>query len=102
MPEFWTILPNLGTAGIAIAGLVYVVIKYNEGMKDMQERFIATLDSRSDKHNTAMQEREVALRDVERAVRNSLTEQLTKNTVALLDVAKILGRVTRHLDGEPN
>lgn len=96
--SFWQILPNLGTAGVAIAGLVYVVIRNNETVAQSQDKFLKTLDDRADKHEIAMRERENAMRNLESNVRASLTDQLTKNTIALTDVAKVMGRVVRHMD----
>lgn len=87
MDQLLSILPNLSIGVVCIGALVYVVIL-----------FVKTLDSRSDKHEAAMKEREVAMRELEASVRNNLTEQLTKNTIALIDVAKVLGRTVRSLD----
>lgn len=91
---------QLGIGGLSVAGIIYVSLQHSKMMKAMQDAFVHTLDQRSDKHESALRERESAMRGLEASVRAGLTEQLTKNTVALLDVAKLLGRVARHLDGE--
>lgn len=95
-----TLLPNLSIGVVAVLGLAYVSLKHAQTQKDSQDAFIKTLDTRADKHESAMTHREQAMRELEASVRASMTEQLTKNTIALADVAKVLGRVVRHLDGE--
>lgn len=99
-PSLWGAALQLGLGGLAIAGLVYVSVKTSETQKKSQDAFLKALDDRADKHEKAMAERESALRSVEHDVRKNLTDQLTQNTVTLQDVAKVLGRVARHLDGE--
>ena len=89
--DLLTILPNLSIGVVSIIGLIYVVTQ-----------FLKALDERADKHEAAMARREEAIRNIETSVRASLTEQITKNTVILMDVAKVLGRVVRHLDGDSN
>jgi hypothetical protein len=89
MTDFLTILPNLSIGVISVLALVYVVL-----------RFLKALDDRADKHELAMQERETAMRSLEASVRQSMAEQLTKNTIALSEVTKVLARVVRHLDGD--
>lgn len=86
-PSFVSILPNLSIGVVSILGLVYVVI-----------RFLQALDDRADKHEVAMTKREEAIRNLESDVRRNLTDQLAKNTVALTDVARVMGRVVRHMD----
>jgi hypothetical protein len=80
--DFLTVLPNLSIGVVCVLALVYIAIK-----------FLSILDARVDKHEKSM-------RDLEASVRTNLTDQLTKNTIALADVAKVLGRVVRHLDGD--
>lgn len=87
-PSWISVLPNLSIGVVSIVGLVYVVLK-----------FLAALDSRSDKHEAAMNERENALRQVESSVRITLTEHIAQASVALRENTKILERVVRHLDG---
>lgn len=45
-----------------------------------------------------LNEREIALREVEREVRDSLTEQLGKNTMAMADMTRTHERVILALD----
>lgn len=100
MPDWITVLPNLSIGVIAVLGLAYVSLKHAQTQKTSQDLFIRTLDERADKHLVALEKREDAMRSLETSVRQSMTEQITKNTVALADVAKVLGRVVHHLDGD--
>ena len=84
---FISILPNLSIGVVSILGLIYVTLK-----------FLKTLDSRADKHERSMQEREEALRRVEADVRESLYTHLSESTGALRENTKILSRVITHLD----
>lgn len=86
-PEILTILPNLSIGVISIGGLIYVVIK-----------FLNALDQRVVSYESAMQEREAALRDVERSVRENLYTHITQSTLALQENTKVLARVINHLD----
>lgn len=81
-PELLTILPNLSIGVIAIGGLIFVVIK-----------FLGALDSRADKHETAMREREVAMRSLEAEIRSTLTDHLTQASIALTENSRVLSRV---------
>ncbi len=98
--ELFSSAIQLGIGGLSVAGVIYISIMHGKTMKEVQAAFLKTLDERTDKHEAALQERENTLRSVEKSVRDSFTEIITKNTVALLDATKILGRVARHLDGE--
>lgn len=100
MAEIFTILPNLSIGVVSVLSLAYYALKSNDRDERKHEMFIQTLDERADKHERAMNEREQALRNVEASVRENLTDQLSKNTVALTDVAKLLARVGHHLDGD--
>jgi hypothetical protein len=82
-----SILPNLSIGVISILGLIYVVIK-----------FLDALDKRTIQHAEAMKEREQALRQVEKDVRESLYKHLSESTVALVENTKVLSRVINHLD----
>lgn len=82
-----SILPNLSIGVISILGLIYVVIK-----------FLDALDKRTVQHAEAMKERELALRAVEKDVRDSLYKHLSESTLALQENTKVLARVINHLD----
>ena len=82
-----SILPNLSIGVISILGLIYVVLK-----------FLDALDKRAVQHSVAMQEREEALRAVEKDVRESLYKHLSESTMALQENTKVLARVMNHLD----
>lgn len=81
------ILPNLSIGVISILGLIYVVLK-----------FLDALDKRAEQHSIAMQEREQALRGVEKDVRESLYRHISESTFALQENTKVLARVINHLD----
>lgn len=91
MENLLNILPNLSIGVVSTLGLVYVVIRFN-----------ITLDERADKHEKAMKEREDALRDVEKSVRENILDYLSANTIALQENTKVMSRVIRHLDGGPH
>lgn len=97
-PDLWSTALQLGIGGLSVAGIIYVSLKHTQTTREIQQDFLRTLDSRADKHEAAMTERESSLRQVEMSVRSMLTEQITKNTVALLDVTKVLGQVIRKLE----
>lgn len=99
MEQLLTILPNLGIGVVAVLALGYLQVQHNIAIKAQRDDFLKSLDEMATRHERGMQEREVWLRNVEADVRKSLTEQLTQNTVALMDAAKVLARVVRHLDG---
>lgn len=100
MEGLLSILPNLSVPVVAVLALAYLSLNHSRVQKENQDTFVTTLDTRADKHEMAMAKREESIRQLEQSVRESMSEQLTKNTVALIDVAKVLGRVVRHLDGE--
>lgn len=82
MPEFITILPNLSIGVVCIGALVFITI-----------RFLEHLDQRAEKHESAMNERETQLRTVEKEVRQTILDQLSRNTEVLNDTTKTLERV---------
>lgn len=82
-----SILPNLSIGVISILGLIYTVLK-----------FLEALDKRTIQHAEAMKERELALRAVEKDVRDSLYKHLSESTLALQENTKVLARVINHLD----
>lgn len=93
--DFATLLPQLSVGVVAVLSLAYVT-----------REFLKHLDKMQVSHQSAMTERETALRAVEADVRKNLTDQMiqntiqmTQNTVALSDTAKVMGRVIRVLDG---
>lgn len=82
-----TILPNLSIGVVSIGALVYTTIK-----------FLTHLDDRSNKHETAMFEREKSLRSVESEIRTTVLTQLGKNTEIMNDTSKVLERAIMVLD----
>jgi hypothetical protein len=82
-----TMLPDLSLNVVSIVGLIYVVMK-----------FLDALDRRTIQHAEAMKERELALRQVEKDVRDSLYRHISESTFALQENTKVLSRVISHLD----
>ena len=85
--EILAILPNLSIGVVSVVALVYVCIKFLEHLK-----------SQSEGHAVAMNERETAMRVVEREVRTTIMGQLAKNTEILNDTSKTMERVMLKLD----
>lgn len=86
-PEFLSILPNLSIGVISVGALVYVALDFRKAM-----------DARAERHEAAMQERENALRVVEKEVRTELVGALQKSTSVIAENGKVMERVVRHLD----
>lgn len=101
-PSIWSTALQLGIGGLSVAGIIYVSLQHAKTQRDSQSQFLRALESQQEKHATIMEKREESMRQLENSFRTNLTEQLTKNTVALLDATKVLGRVVRHLDNEKN
>jgi hypothetical protein len=87
MDSFLSILPNLSIGVVAVIGMIYLSIRHGNSLERQQENFLAALDKQQQ-----------SFRDLEADVRRNLTDQLTKNTVALTDVAKLLAHVSRKID----
>ena len=98
--DFLSILPNLSIGVVAIVGLVYVTIKHSESSKHQRADFLKALDNRTDRHEKAMSERENALREVEKEVRNEISAHLTVSTSVIQEASKVMERVINHLDSK--
>ena len=110
MTDWLSSAVQLGIGGLSVAGLVYVTIRFLDKMEtadkrhveaqeSMSKRYLEAQQTNARRHEEAMTERENSLRQVESHVRDTITSSLTQNTIALADTAKVLGRVTRQLDG---
>lgn len=88
--SIWTVLPNLSIGVVSVLSLVYVTYK-----------FLQHIDERTKRHELAMLERENRIRQVEQEVRTTILSQLSQNTEAMNDTAKLLERVAIHLDRRP-
>ncbi len=86
-PTILSVLPNLSIGVISVVALVYTVMK-----------FLEALDRRTVQHAEAMKERELALRAVEKDVRESLYKHLSESTAALQENTRVLSRVINHMD----
>lgn len=75
-----SVLPNLG---VGVASVIAIVIITKEFLK-------------------ALEKSQQALRNLEFSVRQTMTDQLTKNSVVMSESIKVLERVVRHLDGDPH
>lgn len=82
-----SILPNLSIGVISVLALVFVVIK-----------FLKSLDERAEKHEQAMNERENALRGVEKDVRDTIVAALAQSTAVLTENTRILQQVINELN----
>lgn len=76
-------------------------------LKALQTQYLQAFNEASERHEKVMKEREDALRNIEEKARLSLesnvrvqTEQIMKNTNAMMDVAKVMTRVVNRLDSE--
>ncbi len=98
-PSLWNTALQLGIGGLSVAGIIYVSLKHSETTKKMQDDFIKALESRADKHEGAMREREGALRAVEKEVRDNIMGSLAKSSTVIADATKLMDRLMRHLDG---
>ncbi len=87
METLLSILPNLSIGVVCIGALVYVV-----------SVFVKTLDQRATAHESAMLEREKALRTVEADVRETLLGVIGRATTALEQNSRVMGRVVDQLD----
>lgn len=75
-------LPNLGVGVASVVGIIVIV-----------SRFIAHMESRATKHEEAMREREVAFRNLESEVRNSVLAQLHENREMMVRVIDLLNKI---------
>lgn len=96
--SFLTILPNLSIGVVSIAALVYITIRFIDYLKDERERQEIREMQKSERHEAAMKERELALRDVEKEVRTNILSQLSKNTEIMNDTSKVMERAIMILD----
>lgn len=84
-------LSDLSVPAISVIAIAYMLIKTNESREKNTLAFLSSLDKMRQEHEVAMKERENALRSLEKEVRTSILEQLSKNS-------QILERVINHLD----
>lgn len=76
-----TFLQEASISIAAVAALVYVVMI-----------FIKFIKEQSADHRVAMKEREQSLREVEKEIRNTLTEHIVQSNIALTENSKALER----------
>lgn len=96
--ELLTILPNLSIGVAAIGGLVYVTYLFIKHLNEQSARQEEKEEIRAERHETAMKEREGALREVEKEVRTNILSQLSKNTEIMNDTSKVMERAIMILD----
>lgn len=84
-------ISDLGVGVAAVLALGYVSLRHSQESTQRTEKFLKHIDERTQRHETAMMEREGALRIVEKEIRTQLAETLSKNTT-------IMERVILHLD----
>lgn len=81
MDNLLQILPNLSVGVVAILSLVYV-----------SKEFLAHLKEQNKESRIERQEREIALREVEKEVRTTITTQLSENTRVIERAIAVLDR----------
>lgn len=86
-PEILTILPNLSIGVVSVLALVYVV-----------HRFLQAMDERTKRHEVAMKEREVAHRELEKEVRETIFVHLAEARHAVQENGRMMDRVMSKLD----
>jgi uncharacterized protein (DUF39 family) len=96
--ELLTILPNLSIGVVSISGLVFITIRFIDYLKEERERQEIQETQRAERHESAMKERELALREVEKEVRTNILSQLSKNTEIMNDTSKVMERAIMILD----
>lgn len=84
-------LSELSVPAISVIAIAYMLIKTNESRERNTQSFLLALDKMRNEHEATMKEREFALRSLEKEVRTSILEQLSKNS-------QIMERVINHLD----
>jgi glycine/serine hydroxymethyltransferase len=89
--ELLSILPNLSIGALSIVALVYVTYLFNKNLKDQAERHAKLTADQLTNHQTMLDERELAMRRLEKDIRDNLLVQLNKNTIAF-------DRVIDHLE----
>ena len=99
-PSLWSTALQLGIGGLSVAGIIYVSLTHSKTSKETYKEFLHQMQETAQRHAVSMMERETAMREVEKNIRTTLAEQIVKNTTALVDATRVLGRVVRHLDGE--
>lgn len=85
--ELLAVIPNLSIGVVCIGALVYITV-----------RFLEKLDERAMAHESAMSERETALRGVEREIRTELVGALGRSSEAIAQNTRIMERVVTSLD----
>jgi hypothetical protein len=90
--EWITILPNLSIGVVAVLSLVWFSIKSQDTMQKMHTKHMEEVAGMHTRQLEELNDRERAIRDVEREVRQSITTQLVKNT-------ELMQRVLQHLNG---
>lgn len=90
-PSLISVLPNLSIGVISIGALVYIA-----------REFLRHLDTRAVMHEASMREREEQIRSVEKEVRTTVLDQLSKNTVVMNDTVKSHERLMAIIDRNLN
>lgn len=93
-----TLLPNLSIGVVSIIALGYVTKNFLMHLDERSKAHQEAMAVISTRHHEAMNERENAIRAVEREVRTTLLGQLNKNTEVMNDTTRALERVVTVLD----
>lgn len=88
--SLFTIIPNLGIGVVAIITLGYVTREFINHLRLVHQEHKDVMGKLHSEHLTELKEREVAIREVEKEVRQNITEQLSQNTQVMDRVVKAL------------
>lgn len=86
-PELLATLSDFSTGALSVLATAFVVWL-----------FIRTLDKRNEQFTAQLLEREIAMRELEREVRTSITSQLHEATKQQAEVSRLMERVITYLD----
>lgn len=95
--DWITVLPNLSIGVVSVVALTYITIEHGKSARVQQDSFLSALDNRADRHEKSMNERENALRNVEKEVRTEISTHLTASTQTIKEASIVMERVLQRL-----
>lgn len=87
------IIADLGISAAAIAALVFVSYKFIEHLATTHKEHRHQFTQMHEYHLAELKERETALRETEKEVRTSITEQLNRNTQVMSENNHVMDQV---------
>lgn len=88
-----TVLPNLSIGVVAIITLGYITREFIKHLRSMHQEHKLQLSELHREHLIELKERETALREVEREVRTTIAEQLSR-------ASQVIERAVHFLDNK--